>query len=116
MKVPGEPPSPISARQPFLPDPFDLMGVPAEASKVARYAVVGIMAPHLRVQMSMLLGDRQVPVFPAPVANRRQRAGVTLLCRYLPHDVLALSRLSPDVAEAEEGERRPIRFRVVFSI
>ena len=74
------------------------------------------MAPHLRDQMSMLLGDRQMPVFPAPVANRRQPAGVTLLCRYLPHDVLALSRLSPNVAEAEEGERRPIRFRVVFSI
>ena len=74
------------------------------------------MAPHLRDQMSMLLGDRQMPVFPAPVANRRQRAGVTLLRRYLPHDVLALSRLSPNVAEAEKGERRPIRFRVVLPI
>src|SRR5262249_43005463 len=31
--------------------------------------------------------------------NRRQRAGVTLLCRYLPHHVLTLPRLSPNVAE-----------------
>jgi hypothetical protein len=32
-----------------------------------------------------------MPVLPAPVRDRRQRAGVTVLCRYLPHDVLALS-------------------------
>ena len=55
-------------------------------------------------------------VVPAPVGNRRQRAGVTLLCRYLPHDVLAPPRLSPHVGEAEEGERCPIRFRIVLPI
>src|SRR5215472_19091635 len=64
----------------------------------------------------MLLGDRSMPVIPAPVRNRRQRAGVTLLCRYLPHHVLTLPRLSPNVAEAEEGERCPIRVRVVLAI
>ena len=74
------------------------------------------MAPHLRDQLGVLLGDRQMPVCPAPVANRRQRAGVTLLCRYLPHHVPALSRLSPYVAEAEKGERGAIRFRMVFPI
>src|SRR5262245_66442810 len=92
------------------------MGVPAKSSKVARYAVVGIVAPHLRNQLGMLLGDRQMSVCPTPVGDRRQRAGVTLLCRYLPHHVLALPRLSPDVAEAEEGERCPIRVRVVLAI
>src|SRR5580692_5192392 len=64
----------------------------------------------------MLLGDRQMSVCPTPVADRRQRAGVTLLCRYLPHHVLTLPRLSPNVAEAEEGERCPIRVRVVLAI
>src|SRR5580693_7361592 len=42
----------------------------------------------------MLLGDRQMSVCPTPIADRRQRAGVTLLCRYLPHHVLTLPRLS----------------------
>src|SRR5215813_3271695 len=70
--------------------------------------VVGIVAPHLRNQLSMLLGDRPMPVRPAPVLHRRQRAGVTLLGRYLPHHVLTLPRPSPNVAEAEEGERCPI--------
>src|SRR5580700_272385 len=64
----------------------------------------------------MLLGDRQMSVCPTPIADRRQRAGVTLLCRYLPHHVLTLPRLSPNVAEAEKGERRPIRVRVVLAI
>ena len=74
------------------------------------------MAPHLRNQLGMLLGDRQMSVCPTPIADRRQRAGVTLLCRYLPHHVLTLPRLSPNVAEAEEGERCPIRVRVVLAI
>src|SRR5499427_4382433 len=103
-------------RQPLLPDACDLMGAPAKSSKVARYAVVGIVAPHLRNQLGMLLGDRQMSVCPTPVGDRRQRAGVTLLGRYLPHHVLTLSRLSPNVAEAEEGERCPIRVRVVLAI
>src|SRR5262249_33440745 len=64
----------------------------------------------------MLFGDRQMSVCPTPVADRRQRAGVTLLCRYLPHHVLTLPRLSPYVAEAEKGERCPIRVRVVLAI
>jgi hypothetical protein len=45
----------------------------------------------------------------APVRNRRQRAGETVLCRYLPHHFLACPRLTPDVGEAEEGERGTIR-------
>src|SRR5262249_29399523 len=69
--------------------------------------VIGIVAPQLRNQLGMLLGDRLMPVRPAPVLHRRQRAGVTLICRYLPHHVLTLPRLSPNVAEAEEDERCP---------
>jgi hypothetical protein len=92
------------------------MGVPASSSKIAPDAIIGIVAPHFRYQLGMLFGDRQMPVLPAPVTNRRQRAGVTLLCRYLPHHVLTLPRLSPNMAEAEGGERWPIRVRVVLAI
>jgi hypothetical protein len=88
------------SRQPLPPDPCSLVGVPDQSSKVASYAVVGIVAPHHCGQMNVLLGYRSMPVLPAPVRNRRQRAGVTLLCRYLPHDVLAFPRLSPYVAIA----------------
>src|SRR5262245_53783737 len=63
--------------------------------------------------MSVLLADRLVPVFPAPIAYRRQGTSVTFLCRYLPHHGLALPRLSPYVAEAEKGERGSIRSRMV---
>jgi hypothetical protein len=74
------------------------------------------MASHHRNQVGVLLGDWLVPVFPAPCADCRQRAGVTALRRYLAHDVIALLRLAPYVAEAEEGERRAIRFRMRFPI
>jgi len=66
--------------------------------------------------MSVLLADRLVPVFPAPVAYGRQCTSVTFLCRHLPHHVLALPRLSPYVAEAEKGERGTIRARVAGRI
>ena len=66
--------------------------------------------------MSVLLADRLVPVFPAPVAYRRQCTSVTFLRRYLPHHILALTRLSPNVAEAKEGERGAIRTRMVGRI
>src|SRR5271163_3934484 len=90
--------------------------IPAYSSKVARYAVVGIVAPHHRGQMGALVRDRLMPVAPTPVRNRRQRAGVTVLCRYLPHHFLACPRLAPDVGEAEEGERGTIRLRMVSPI
>src|SRR6516164_8390809 len=58
------------SRQPFLPDPSDLMEVPAEPTNIASYAVVGVVAPHLRDQLGMLLGDRPMSVFPTPVRHR----------------------------------------------
>src|SRR5262249_39972235 len=61
-------------------------------------------------------GARLTAARPAPVPPGRQRAGVTLICRYLPHHVLTLPRLSPNVAEAEEDERCPARVRVVLAI
>jgi hypothetical protein len=40
------------SRQPCLPDPHDLMGVPPYSSPVSGYAIVGIVAPHHRGQVS----------------------------------------------------------------
>src|SRR5271167_4091416 len=110
---PVEPAPAIPPRQPLLPDPRDLIGVPAYSSKVASYAVVGIVAPHHRSQMDALVGDGLMPVDPTPLRNRRQRSGVTILCRYLPHHILSRPRLAPDVGKAEEGERGTIRLRMV---
>src|SRR6202521_1752310 len=114
--VPKEPTPAIPPRQPFLPNPRDLVGVPSYSSKVARYAVVGIVAPHHRGQMGALVRDRLMSVDPTPSRKRRQRSGVTVLCRYLPHHILACPRLAPDVGEAEEGERGTIRLRMVSPI
>src|SRR5271167_1964295 len=107
--APKEPTPASPPRQPFLPNPHDLIGVPAYSSKVARYAVVGIVAPHHRGQMGALVRDRLMPVAPTPVRNRRQRAGVPVLCRYLPHHILTQPRLTPNMGEAKEGERGTIR-------
>src|ERR1700746_2842641 len=46
QSIPVEPTPTIPTRQPFLPDPDDLIGVPAQSFDVARDAVVGIVAPH----------------------------------------------------------------------
>src|SRR6516225_2543317 len=114
--APEEPTPAIPPRQPFLPDPCDLIGVPAQTPNVARYAIVGIVAPHHRSQMGLLIRDRLMPVAPTPGCNRCQRAGVPALRRYLPHHILACPRLAPDVGEAEEGERGTVRLRVVSPI
>src|SRR6478735_724483 len=53
------------------------------------------MAPHHRGHMGMLVGDGLVPVHPTPSRDRRQRAGVPALRRYLPHHILACPRLAP---------------------
>ena len=67
------------------------------------------MASHHRDQMGVLVRDGLVSIVPAPVRNRRQRADIAVLCRYLPHHILTLQRLAPDMGEAEEGERGTIR-------
>src|SRR6202161_2278082 len=74
------------------------------------------MAPHHRGQMGVLIRDGLMPIVPTPVRNRRQCAGIAVLCRYLPHHILTLQRLAPDVGEAEESERGTIRLRMVGSI
>src|ERR1700674_4018836 len=77
--VPKEPTPAIPPRQPFLPNPRDLIGVPAYSSKAARYAVVGIVATHHAGRMGAVFGDGLSPVYPPQSRNRRQRSGVTVL-------------------------------------
>jgi len=74
------------------------------------------VAPHHRGQMGVLVRDGPMPVDPTPGRNRRQRAGETVLCRYLPHHILTCPRPAPYVGEAKEGERGTIRLRMVSPI
>src|ERR1700757_2302352 len=66
--------------------------------------------------MGVLVRDGLMPVDPTPSRNRRQRSGVTVLCRYLSHHILACPRLAPYVGKAKEGERGTIRLRMVSPI
>jgi hypothetical protein len=51
----------IRPRQPLSPDPLDLIGVPPQSSKVAGSAAAGIVAPHHRDQMGVLVGLMRRP-------------------------------------------------------
>src|ERR1700693_4345192 len=110
QSIPVEPTPTIPTRQPFLPDPDDLIGVRAHSFYVARDAVVGLVAPHHHRQMGVLVPDGLMPVGPTPICNRRQRAGVTALGRYLPHHILACPRLAPRVGVSRPAEfhRQPL--------
>src|SRR6201987_4242259 len=66
--------------------------------------------------MGALVRDGVRPFPPTPSRNRRQRSGVTVLCRYLSHHILACPRLAPNVGKAKEGERGTIRLRMVSPI
>ena len=63
------------------------------------------MTDEYRRQPGALFACEPMPVGPAPILDRGQRAGKTALGRHLPHHVLAFPRLSPRVGEAEEVER-----------
>lgn len=60
----------------------------------------------------MLIADRPVPVFPAPVTYRSQRTSKTALGHDLHHHVLASARPSPHVGQAEKVELGAIRLRM----
>ncbi len=79
--------STMPSRQPFLPQHHDLAGEPSYASRVARYAVVGIVASRHLGQMSMLIAQGSMPIASAPIAYCRQRPCVPAFGRHLPHPV-----------------------------
>ena len=103
-------------REPRPPYPLHLMGVPAQSTAIACNAVIGVMAPHHLAQMALLFGDAQMQIVSAPVAHRSQRTSEATLRRALPHHVLALPRLHPDMSKTEEVERGPARCRVGLAI
>ncbi len=79
--------STMPSRQPFLPQHHDLAGEPSYASRVARYAVVGIVASQHLGQMGMLIAQGSMPIVSAPLAYCRQRPRVPAFGRHLPHPV-----------------------------
>jgi len=87
--VPSEHALPISPRQPLLPNPYDLVGEPAQSSTVATNTVVGEVAPHHRGQVAMLVADRSVSVIATPFAHRSHSTGKPAFGRNLPDHVLA---------------------------
>lgn len=60
----------------------------------------------------MLVADRPMPVFPAPVAGRSQRTGKTAFGLDLQNHVLASARPSPHVGQAEKVKVGPICCRM----
>jgi len=67
----------VAVRHPLAPNAHHLVGEPTQAPTVAANAIVGEVAPHHRGQVAMLVADRPVAVFPAPVRDRglRHRPG-----------------------------------------
>jgi hypothetical protein len=108
--------SPSPSRQPFFPDALDLVEIPSDASAVAGDGVIGKVPSHHPGQVSMLSGDRDAAVLSAPLRHGRERPGVSIFRRHLPHHVLAVPRRSPHVGEAEEVERCPVRCRMAAAV
>src|SRR4051812_5303160 len=97
----------IPSRQPSLPDPHNLVGIPEYPSTVSRHAIIGVVAPHHRRKVGMLDGDRPMPVIPAPVRHPRQRSGIAALGRDRPDHVDPFARLAPDMGEARKSNVVP---------
>jgi len=88
-----------------MPGPHDLVAKVLQLPNIPRDAIVGKVTIEYRSQPGALFAGRQVPMGPAPVLDRGQRAGKPAFSRGLPHHVLALPRLCPRVGEAKEVER-----------
>jgi hypothetical protein len=57
--------------------------------------------------MGVLVRDGLVSIVPAPVRNRRQRADIAVLCRYLPHHILPFSDLPQTWAKPKKVNEVP---------
>src|SRR4029077_7608362 len=86
-----------------MPGPHDLVAKVLQLPNIPRDAVVGKVTIEYRSQPGVLFTGRQVPMGPAPVLDRGQRAGKPAFSRGLPHHVLALPRLWPEGGESEES-------------
>ena len=97
---------PPSPPEPFLPYPDELVMIPSDPIAVSGDAVVGAVPPDHPRQASVLFPKRAVQISPAPLGHGSKRSGITVFCRYLPHDVLTPPRPSPHVGKAKEVESR----------
>ena len=93
--------------EPFLPDPQELVVVPANPPAVSRDAIVGAVPPDHPRQVSMLFPERTVQVLSTPFRYCSQSSGITVFGRYLPNHVLTTPRQPPDMGEAKEVEGGP---------
>ena len=114
--IPLEPAGPTASSEPLPPHPFDLMLEPTQATSVSGHAIVGVVAAQHGGQVSVLFGERPVPVRPAPCLHGEQRSRIALLVRHLPHDVLASPGSAPDMGEPEKAERRASRGRMRLTV
>ena len=96
-----------AARQPFSPDPHDLVVIPAQPLAVSREAIVGAVPPDHSRQMGVLLAERTVQVSSGTIDHGSQGARIPVFRRDLAHHVLAPQRLAPHVGKAKEVEGRP---------
>ena len=66
------------------------MGIPPDPSTVSGYAVVGVVAPHHRRQVGVLIAERLMPVIagttpsPPPARGRNDPFAVTCRTTFLP--------------------------------
>ena len=67
-----------------------------KAENSSLLSVVGKVTIEYRSQPGALFAGRQVPMGPAPVLDRGQRAGKPAFGRGLPHHVLALPRFAQE--------------------
>src|ERR1700756_1028156 len=93
-----------SSLQPFAPQLDDMLAMPARLPNLPRAAVVCHVTDEFGREAIVLPAQRLVAVGATPLVDRCQRTGQTVLCRRLPHPVLAFPRLPPRVGEAEEVE------------
>jgi len=88
------------------------MGEPSQSPSISSDAIIGEVAPHHGREMAVLIADRPVPVFPAPVTHRCQRTSKAAFGRDLHHHVFSSARPSPHEGQAEKVEVGAIRLRM----
>jgi hypothetical protein len=91
-----------SPRQPLLPYPHRLVGIPSHSAAVATDAVVGAVTSDHQRQVRVLVPQRQVPVMATPFRYCSQRSGVPVFSCQLPQHRHACPQLAPRVGEPEK--------------
>ena len=92
---PCEPLRACASLQPLAPRLHDLLAILLQPPEVPRDAVVGKVTDELGREPGELIVDRPVPIGSAPVLDREQRAGKTVLGRRFAAPRSCHSAISP---------------------